>query len=47
MGQIQIAIAGVFSTLFFRRNTCGDSWNLSLQELMHKIVFDFDFDKNR
>ena len=43
MGQIKIAIAGVLSTLLFRKNTCRDS---SLQELMHKIVFDFDFDKN-
>ena len=46
MGQIQIAIAWVFSTLFFEKKTCRVRWNLSLKEFMHKIEFDFDFDNN-
>ena len=46
MGQIQITISGGITTYFLRENTSRVSWDLSLQELMHKMVFDFDFDKN-
>ena len=45
MGQLQIAIVGVFSTLFLDKIYV-DKKNLSLQEFMHKIGLNFVFDKN-